>query len=250
MYLIPPLNVSFRRTLVENKLLEWQSLVARVAFINLNEDRDTFIWNLNNNGLFSVTSMYKYIVNNGIKVTQKIWHMKVPLKIKIFLWFLKNGVILTKDNLARRNWNGSKACCFCSTPKTIRHLFFDCHYASFLWRAVFVLFGINPPRNTNHLFNSWSKLGGSNHNHLLLTGAAAFCWAIWITRNDVVFDKGHPKTFLQVLFRGTYWLRFWALLQRSDDGNERILDACKLLESRAMEFFASHGWSFIYRFGL
>jgi len=167
--------------------------------------------------------------------------MKVPLKIKIFLWFLKKGVILTKANLAKRNWNGSKACCFCSTPETIQHSFFNCHYVSFLWRAVFVLFGINPARNTNHPFNSWSKLGGSNHNHLLLTGAAAFCWAIWITRNDVVFDKGHLKTFLHVLFRGTLWLRFWALLQRSDGGKKRILDACKLLESRAMEFFASHG---------
>jgi hypothetical protein len=81
-------------------------------------------------------------------------------------------------------------------------LFFDCHYASFLWRAVFVLFSINPPRNTNHLFNSWSKLGGSNHNHLLLTGTVAFCWTLWITRNDVVFYKGHPKTFLHVCLRG------------------------------------------------
>ena len=33
-------------------------------------------------------------------------------KNKIFMWFLKRGVILTKDNLARRNWNGSKVCCF------------------------------------------------------------------------------------------------------------------------------------------
>ena len=119
-----PLNVSFRRALFGNKLLEWQSRVARVAFINLNEGRDTFIWNLNNNVLFSVKSMFKYLVNNGIKVTQEIWHMKVPLKIKIFLWFLKKRVILTKDNLAKRNWNGSKACYFCSTPKTIQHLFF------------------------------------------------------------------------------------------------------------------------------
>jgi hypothetical protein len=95
--------VSFRRALVGNKLLEWQSLVARVAFINLNEGQDTFIWNLNNNGLFSIKSMYKYLVNNGINVIHEIWHMKVPLKIKIFLCFLKNGVILTKDNLAKRN---------------------------------------------------------------------------------------------------------------------------------------------------
>ena len=94
-----PLNVSFRRTLVGNKLLEWQSIVARVAFINLNDGQDTFIWNLNNNGLFSVTSMYKYLVNNRIKVTQEIWHMKVPLKIKIFLWFLKKGVIYTNKTI-------------------------------------------------------------------------------------------------------------------------------------------------------
>jgi hypothetical protein len=74
--------------------------------------------------------------------------------------------------------NGSKALFF-SISKTFRSLFFDYHYARFLWRAVFVLFGINPPKNTNHLFNSWSKLGGSNHNYLLLTGAMTFCWTIW-----------------------------------------------------------------------
>jgi len=66
----------------------------------------------------------------------------------------------------------------------------------------------------------------------------------------VVFDKGHPKTFLQVLYRGTPWLQFWTLLQRSDDDKEQILDACKLLEPRAMEFFALHRWSFIYRLKL
>jgi hypothetical protein len=40
--------------------------------------------------------MYKYLVHNGIKITENIWQMKVPLKIKIFLWFLKKVVILTK----------------------------------------------------------------------------------------------------------------------------------------------------------
>jgi hypothetical protein len=32
----------------------------------------------------------------------------VPLKVKIFMWFLYHKVILTKDNLAKRNWNGCK----------------------------------------------------------------------------------------------------------------------------------------------
>ena len=36
-----------------------------------------------------------------MKVTQEIWRVKIPLKIKVFLWYLKMGVILTKDNLAK-----------------------------------------------------------------------------------------------------------------------------------------------------
>ncbi|KAL5653211.1 hypothetical protein ACJX0J_038669, partial [Zea mays] len=32
---------------------------------------------------------------------------------------------------------------------------------------------------------------------LLLVGASAICWAIWLSRNDVVFDKSPMKTFMQ-----------------------------------------------------
>ena len=69
------------------------------------------------------------------------------------------GVILTKDNLARRIWNGSKVCCFFNKLETIQHLFFDCHYARFLWRAVHLVFGITHPTSVSHLFGGWSKLG-------------------------------------------------------------------------------------------
>jgi hypothetical protein len=34
-----------------------------------------------------------------------------------------------------------------------------------------------------------------------LAGASAFCWAIWLSRNDVVFDKSSAKTFMQVMFQ-------------------------------------------------
>jgi len=185
--------------------------------------------------------MYRHLVNNGFKATQEIWHMKIPLKIKIFMWYLKRGVVLTKDNLARRNWNGNKACCF---------LFVECHYAKFLWHAIHFVLGIPPLVNIELLFNNWSKQGGHKHNILLLTGAAAICWSIWLTRNDTVFNNCKPKTFLQVLFRGTYWLRSWALLRHTDDQRERLVEACQLLESSALQLFASHGWPSILRIGL
>jgi hypothetical protein len=41
-----------------------------------------------------------------------IWGLKVPLKIKIFLWYLQHRVILTKDNLAKHNRKDSQKCCF------------------------------------------------------------------------------------------------------------------------------------------
>jgi hypothetical protein len=32
-----------------------------------------------------------------------LWKLKLPLKIKIFVWFLFKGVTLIKDNLLKRN---------------------------------------------------------------------------------------------------------------------------------------------------
>jgi hypothetical protein len=39
---------------------------------------------------------------------------------------------------------------------------------------------------------------------LVFIGVAGFCWALWLSRNDMVFQKSKRKSFLQVMFRGTY----------------------------------------------
>ena len=122
------LEVEFRRTLVGNKLLEWNHLVARMANINQQHGIDSFVWSLHKTGSFTVNSTYSYLISNGLKVSQVVWRLKIPLKIKIFIWFFKRGISLTKDNLAKRNWNGDRLCCFCSKPETIQHLFFDCSH--------------------------------------------------------------------------------------------------------------------------
>ena len=64
------------------------------------------------NGKFSVDSMYRALILPDVPVdtkeSNKIWKMKIPLKTKVFVWYLRRGVILTKDNLAKHNWQGSK----------------------------------------------------------------------------------------------------------------------------------------------
>ena len=114
-------------------------------------------------------------------------------------------------------------CSLCHLPETIQHLYFDCYYAKFLWRAIHILYGIVPPTSINVLFDSWSKQWNKNLNMLLLTAASALLWALWISRNEIVFDKCKPKSLLQVLFRGTHWLRQWANLQRREGLKEQLL---------------------------
>lgn len=60
---------------------------------------------------WSIFSLYLSFINNGhIEVHTEI---KMSIEIKIFMWYLfKGSVILTKDNLARSNWNDSKRYCF------------------------------------------------------------------------------------------------------------------------------------------
>lgn len=110
-----PYNVSFRRGLVGNNLQAWHDLVATIVTTSLNGNSDVFVWDLHSSGTFSVKSIYKALIQDGIEpLNCPIWKINVPLKINIFLWYLIRGVTLTKDDLAKRNWQGSLNCCYCS----------------------------------------------------------------------------------------------------------------------------------------
>jgi hypothetical protein len=85
-----PLNISFRRALVGNKLLEWLNLVAQISNVELVGGSDYFRWNLTKSGLFSVRSLYLHLIDTQPPfLHRKLWKIKIPLKIKIFLWFYK-----------------------------------------------------------------------------------------------------------------------------------------------------------------
>jgi hypothetical protein len=84
-----PLNIEFRRTLSTDKWEVWLLLLHRLIRVNLTEDPDVFVWNLTTNGVFSVKSMYTDMMNGHTVFLRKyLWKIKVPLKIKIFMWFL------------------------------------------------------------------------------------------------------------------------------------------------------------------
>jgi hypothetical protein len=96
-----PLNISFRRSLVDNNLRQWLHLVAPVSNVVLEDGNDYYKWLLTKNGLYTVRTMYLHVIDKHPPFQhKKIWKWKLPLKIKKFIWFLQKGVVLTKDNLA------------------------------------------------------------------------------------------------------------------------------------------------------
>jgi hypothetical protein len=114
-----PINIGFRRTLDGNKWDRWKHLLHRLILVQLTDHDDIFKWRLTTSGRFTVKSMYNDMLNGHTPYLKKyIWKMKVPLKIRIFMWFLHKKVILTKDNLVKRNWHGDVRCCFCDPDNT------------------------------------------------------------------------------------------------------------------------------------
>ena len=66
-------------------------------------------------------------------------------------------------------------------------------------------------------------------------GVTAMFWAIWRCRNDVVFNQMKSNSIMQVIFRGAYWLRSWAQLQRNETAKDALSTMSKKLEIIALE---------------
>jgi hypothetical protein len=145
-----------------------------------------------------------------------IWKIKVPLKIRIFMWFTHNKVVLTKDNLKKHNWHGCSRCCFCDQDETIQHLFFTCPFAKILWRIIYMTFNIPDPSNVTNLFGNWLKGVAKKDKGHIRVGVCALFWAIWKVRNDFIFNKKSFPSFLQVVPLVTHRIHMWSFIQRKD----------------------------------
>jgi hypothetical protein len=149
-----PLNISFRRGLVGDNWDKWLKLVESLLEVQLSLGKEFFVWNRSKT--LSMRAMYKDLMNRvGFRFDISSWKVKVPLKVKIFLWYLRFGVILTKDNLAKRKWKGDTDCCVCGEQETIQHLFFECPVARQVWSSFSITFDIGNLTNMNDLFGAW-----------------------------------------------------------------------------------------------
>lgn len=143
--------------------------------------------------------------------------MKVPLKIKFFMWYSDRKVILTKDNLIKRDWQGCTKCCFCGDEELIEHLFLQCPLAKLLWQTIHIAFNLPPPTSSTNMFGNWLVGMHPKLKSRIRVGICALLWAVWNTHNDCIFNRTKVSNFLQVIFKASSWIHTWSLLHKEED---------------------------------
>ena len=113
----------------------WEELLAIASSISFSEEKDSLIWELNSQGVYSVQTLYAIVSVRGIKqvYTPMMWKLRVPPRIHVFLWLLANNKLLTRGNLAKRKEIPDKTCLFCSEHESVHHIMFDCCVAKLIW---------------------------------------------------------------------------------------------------------------------
>lgn len=210
--------------------------------VNLSDEPDRFVWKLTTYGLFSVKSMYEDLMNDHTPYLRKyLWKLKIPLKIKIFMWFLSNKILLTEDNLAKRQWTGCTKCVFCGEQEMVEHLFIQCPLAKLIWRTINFAFDLPPPTNVSNMFGNWLDGVDRKSKARIRIGVSALCWSIWRCRNDIIFNNKPNFNFLQVIHMMTHWVQSWAPLLPHDQ-RDVMGSGCIRLQTVAQDILCRVGW--------
>lgn len=117
---------------------QWYQIVEIAKGIVFDNDPDTLVWQLENKGVYSTSSLYHVINFRGVQplFIPAVWKLAVPPKIHVFLWLFSQNKLMTRDNLRKRHIIKSLDCVFCSHYESINHLMSECVVSRFSWEII------------------------------------------------------------------------------------------------------------------
>ena len=111
---------------------------------------------------------------------------KMPLKVKIYMWYLRRGVMVGKDNLAHHNWHDNKECSFCTCNDTIKDLFFKCKFACSTWSAIQIASNLYPSTSFVNIYGHWLDEIPNRFRMLIRVWTSVLLWSLWLYTNDII----------------------------------------------------------------
>jgi hypothetical protein len=208
---------------------QWYELAGKLNYVNLEGGKDIPIWNWTASRKFSVKSVYLELTKRDAAPSySEIWKAKIPEKVKIFMWPVAQGSILTKDNMVRRKWQGDPGCYFCGEEECQSLTVHLPGGKSDIWGVIALCFSVQTRPNSYGQYWEWIPLALPGGNKMYMLGLVAVCWAIWKTRNRTCFDKKHIKSPLDIIISTCVFMRYWAGLY-SDDSKMAIEEGVDIL---------------------
>ncbi|XP_021971852.1 uncharacterized protein LOC110867012 [Helianthus annuus] len=178
---------------------------------------DKQIWNLDNSGLFSVSSIKRFLSTADRVLPSRVfsWNSWIPKKVGLVAWKAEKDRLPTREALSRRQIDIADATCvFCGDyVESSEHLFVACQFSQTVWQNVALWCNI-PPIVAFELkdlldLHDFSP-GSRKRKKAIQVIIQIVIWCIWKTRNEVIFNSIQPnvvKVLEEVKSLGYLWVK-------------------------------------------
>ena len=158
------------------------------------QDDDSWFWRKEKLGQYSVKSAYALIRSNSVISNtsnnsgfwNKLWNLKIPLKVKHFIWRAVRECLPTKDRLRSRRVEVNIMCPVCNVnEETTLHSLVTCPVANSCWHQLGHSFDMQAIRSIEDWVVEVLKLSSRQEMNKIFMVA----WSIWYNRNDIVWKQ-------------------------------------------------------------
>lgn len=175
------------------------------------EVKDSWYWRREKFGNYSVKSAYLLMEEEkNVNVTadnsgfwRTLWNLKIPPKVKNFLWRACTDCLPTRDLLRYRRVQVSPICAVCNVEyESIYHILVLCHHTSVCLTKI----ASSLMMEDVFSFTEWLSQVFQLQSKSVIHKTVMVCWMVWKSRNDLIWN------------------------QRSMEPNEVVESACSVLD--------------------